>query len=747
MAYTPLRVRTHASLGRSTLTDAAVATWAKAHGVPAVGVAEYNTFAGALETAKRLAKDGVQPLTGITQTLIRGDATGDLTLFARDAVGYKALLRASNAQTLANAKGPLAWDDWRTAVAGAEDRIVVLTGGHAGFAAASIGAVLADLADFPFVFVEIERDEETSRSGENVLVAAAAAAKRPLVATTQMVAASTASRKAHEVYMGIVGKTYLADPARPRLVDGTWLCDEAAFRARFADMPEAVDATNTVAALCAWKIAGSAPRMPRFPFVENEDTALAAQAREGLELRLMAARASLIELDEAAYAPRLEREIALIRQMGFSGYFLIVADFIGWARAQGIPVGPGRGSGAGSLVAYALGITDIDPLPFGLLFERFLNPDRVSLPDFDIDFGQARRDEVIAYVRRRYGETHVSHIGTWGVLQARAAVKAVGRVMGVPYPVVERFASMIPQNPTDPISLQEAMESEGLSAELVKADASVVEMFDVARQVEGLFNYMSTHAAGVVIAGAELDDQVPLHRDESGALVTSFSMKPVEDSGLVKFDFLGLKNLDIIAETLDFVEALDGERPNLDALAYQDSATYQMLAEGDGFGVFQVESGGMRRAMRELQVDSIQDFIALISLYRPGPMDQIATYAAVKRGEQEPAYPHTACADVLRETQGVMVYQEQVMEISRTLAGYSLGEADLLRRAMGKKVKSEMESQRERFEKGAAAGWVSVETTDGRTVRLHAQARVALSDGSGTVTLQDALDRALDVAI
>jgi DNA polymerase III subunit alpha len=745
MAYTPLRIRTHASLGLSTLTDTAVAAWAKTTGVPAVGVAEANTFAGALETAKTLAKAGVQPLTGITQSLRRGDSTGDLTLFARDAEGYKALLRASNAKTLANATGALDWNTWRDAMVGAEDRVVVLTGGRSGFA--DTAAVLADLAGFPFVFVEIERDGSGVRSDEAALVAAAVAANRPLVATTPMVAASAASTKAHEVYMGIVGKTYLADPARPTLVAGTWLCDEDTFRARFSDMPEAVDATNAVAALCAWKIAGSAPRMPRFPFVDDEDAALAAQAREGLELRLMAARAALIDLDESAYAPRLEREIALIRSMGFSGYFLIVADFIGWARAQGIPVGPGRGSGAGSLVAYALGITDIDPLPFGLLFERFLNPDRVSLPDFDIDFGQARRDEVIAYVRRRYGETQVAHIGTWGVLQARAAVKAVGRVMGVPYPVVERFAAMIPQNPTDPIRLQEAMEGEGLQAELAKADASVVEMFDVARQVEGLYNYMSTHAAGVVIAGAALDDQVPLHRDESGALVTTFAMKPVEDSGLVKFDFLGLKNLDIVDETLRFVETLDGERPNLDALAYQDSATYQMLAEGDGFGVFQVESGGMRRAMRALQVDSIQDFIALISLYRPGPMDQIATYAAVKRGEQEAAYPHPACADVLKETQGVMVYQEQVMEIAKLLAGYSLGEADLLRRAMGKKVKAEMESQRARFLEGAAAGWVSVETNDGRTLRRHALERVALANGQGTVSLVEAMEQGLEVAL
>jgi len=306
---------------------------------------------------------------------------------------------------------------------------------------------------------------------------------------------------------------------------------------------------------------------------------------------------------------------------------------------------------------------------------------------------------------------------------------------------------MIPQNPTDPISLSEAMAGEGLAAELAKADDSVRAAFDVALKVEGLYAHMSTHAAGVVIADRPLAGEIPLHRDANGMLVTTFAMKPVEASGLVKFDFLGLKNLDTIQETLGFVERLDGDKPNLDALAFQDKATYAMLADGDGFGVFQVESQGMKRAMRALKTDSIDDLIALISLYRPGPMDQIPVYAAVKRGEIAPSYPHPACADILRDTQGVMVYQEQVMEIARTLAGYKLGEADILRRAMGKKDKAEMDSQRARFLEGAAAGWVSVETDDGRTVRVHALQHVPLANGTGTVSLQEAMEQGLDVAI
>lgn len=745
--YVPLRVRTHSSIGSSSLTATTVASWARDAGLVAVGVCESNTFAGALETAKTLKAKGVQPLVGITLRVTHADVTGDIVLFARSEQGYRAILTASNATTMANDAAPLTLEALCLALKDARDEVVVLTGGRTGIIQQQADVVLNHLAEFPHVFVEIERAGTGAHAGEPALIAAACAAGRPLVATSPMLCTGPEAEMAHEVYLAITAKTVLADPTRPRLENGAWLVDEATMRARFADIPEAVNATLTVAQLCRWTIKGAAPKMPRYPFVDNEDTALVAQAKAGLQTRIQEALARDATFNDQAYGPRLERELVLIQKMGFSGYFLIVADFIAWARAQGIPVGPGRGSGAGSLVAYALGITNIDPMPFGLLFERFLNPDRVSLPDFDIDFGQARRDEVIDYVRQRYGADCVAQIGTWAVLQARAAVKAVGRAIGVPYKVAERFAAMIPQNPSEPIGLIEAMQGDVLGAEIGRADDAVRMMFDLAIKIEGLHSHMSTHAAGVVIASKPLDDEVPLHRDDRGVLVTTFGMKPVEASGLVKFDFLGLKNLDIINEALDFVEQLEGQRPDLDALNHADSETYAMLAEGDGFGVFQVESGGMRRAMRALQVDSIRDFIALISLYRPGPMDQIDTYAAVKRGEQDAAYPHPACADILSETQGVMVYQEQVMQIAQRLAGYSLGEADKLRRAMGKKIRSEMEEQREGFVNGAAAGWVEVDTSDGRTVSLHAKALVPLVDGTAMVSLEEALERGLDVAI
>ena len=425
-----------------------------------------------------------------------------------------------------------------------------------------------------------------------------------------------------------------------------------------------------------------------------------------------------------------------------------MADFIAWAKGQDIPVGPGRGSGAGSLAAYALGITDIDPIAFGLLFERFLNPERVSMPDFDVDFAQERRDEVIDYVRGKYGADRVAAIATFGTLQARAVVRDVGRVMQIPYPVVDRFAKMIPHNPANPVGLAEAMEGDALAQELAAADEDIRAMFDIALKLEGLYRHVSTHAAGVIISDRPVAETVPVHLDAGGKLATSFEMKSVEAAGLVKFDFLGLKNLDIIQGAVRFIEATKGTTPDLDALGFEDERTFRDLAQGDGFAVFQLESQGMRRAMCELEVSDIEELIALISLYRPGPMDQISTYAAVKRGERAVSYAHEETREVLEPTHGVMIYQEQVMEIARRLSGYSLAEADLLRRAMGKKIQSEMDAQRERFVRGSGEGWVEVALDDGRTKRVHALAKLPALDGSGRqLTLREAMDEGVEVAM
>jgi DNA polymerase-3 subunit alpha len=393
--------------------------------------------------------------------------------------------------------------------------------------------------------------------------------------------------------------------------------------------------------------------------------------------------------------------------MGFAGYFLIVADFIKWAKAHDIPVGPGRGSGAGSVVAWALTITDLDPLALNLLFERFLNPERVSMPDFDIDFCETRRDEVISYVQQKYGRDKVAQIITFGRLKARAVLKDTGRVLQMSYGHVDRLAKMIPNHPTDPWTLERSLNGVSELAAEYKAEPEVRRLIDLAMKLEGLPRHASTHAAGVVIGDRRLDDLVPMYRDpRSDMPVTQFDMKYVEAAGLVKFDFLGLKTLSVLKEA-ERLLAEQGIEVDFSKLHWEDEEVYELLQRGDTVGVFQLESEGMRRTLAAVRPTSFGDIIALVSLYRPGPMDNIPMFGDRKNGRAEIAYPHPMLEEVLKETYGIFVYQEQVMQAAQVLAGYSLGEADLLRRAMGKKIQSEMDAQRARFVEGCKANDIS----------------------------------------
>jgi DNA polymerase-3 subunit alpha len=392
----------------------------------------------------------------------------------------------------------------------------------------------------------------------------------------------------------------------------------------------------------------------------------------------------------------------VIAGMNYAGYFLIVADFIQWAKDHDIPVGPGRGSGAGSLVAWSLKITDLDPLRWGLIFERFLNPERVSMPDFDIDFCQDKRDQVIRYVRDEYGHDRVAAIITFGKLQARAVLRDVGRVLGMPYGQVDRICKLVPNNPAKPVTLAQALESEQLLKEQYSADEEIKRLIDLALQLEGLYRNASTHAAGVVISDRPLDELVPLYRDtdnKESLPATQFNMKWVETAGLVKFDFLGLKTLTVIEKACELVGR---GKIDIAKIPLDDAPTFKMLAKGDAYGVFQMEGSGMRDILAKLKPNRFEDLIALVALYRPGPMDDIPTYISVKNGQEKPDYLHPSLKPILEETYGIMVYQEQVMQIARVLSGYSLGGADLLRRAMGKKIQSEMDAQRTLFVEGAA---------------------------------------------
>ena len=590
---------------------------------------------------------------------------------------------------------------WRAAPRGPVGRL--LAEGQAEAAE----AVLSELAAaFPNrLYVELMRhgtaDEARSEPG---LIELAYRHGLPLVATNDVYFPDRDFYEAHDALLCIAQGTVVADADRKRLTRSHYFRPAAEMRDVFADLPEACDNTLVIARRCAFIPQPRQPILPAFPSAEgiDEETALRRAALAGLDARLAALG---LEEEESAkpYRDRLEFELDTIIGMGFAGYFLIVADFIQWAKREGIPVGPGRGSGAGSVVAWALTITDLDPLRFGLLFERFLNPERVSMPDFDIDFCQDRRDEVIRYVQQKYGRDRVAQIITFGKLQARAVLRDVGRVLAMPYGQVDRLCKLVPNNPAHPVTLEQALAAEPALQQQRDTDESVARLITIALKLEGLYRHASTHAAGVVIGDRPLTELVPLYRDpRSDIPVTQFNMKWVELAGLVKFDFLGLKTLTVLARTLELLAAR-GVELDLSALPLDDPAAYELLARGDTVGVFQVEGAGVRDMLRKLRPDRFEDIIAANALYRPGPMENIPRYIAVKHGEEEPDYLHPALEGILKETYGVMTYQEQVMQIAQVLAGYSLGSADLLRRAMGKKIPSEMEAQRQLFFEGAAA--------------------------------------------
>ncbi|HZK99661.1 MAG TPA: DNA polymerase III subunit alpha, partial [Caulobacteraceae bacterium] len=560
-------------------------------------------------------------------------------------------------------------------------------------------------------YIELQRHGLAGQAAaEPHLVAWAYANDAPLAATNDVHFARAETWRAHDALLCIADGAFVDQEDRRRVTPEHWFKSADDMRRLFADLPEACDNTLEIARRCAFMVKKRDPILPRFPTSagRSEDEELAEQAREGLRNRLAAAPPPD---GEGPYWARLEREIGVIQSMGFAGYFLIVSDFMKWAVAHDIPVGPGRGSGAGSAVAWSLLITGIDPLRFGLLFERFLNPERISMPDFDIDFCQERREEVITYVQEKYGAGRVAQIITFGTLQARAVLRDVGRVMQLPLGQVDRLAKMIPNNPANPTTLAQAIEIEPRLQAARRDEEAVAQVLDVALQLEGLYRNASTHAAGVVIADRPLTELVPLYRDPRSSLpATQFNMKWVESAGLVKFDFLGLKTLTVLHRAVGHLERR-GAGLALDQLPLDDPATYELISSGHTVGVFQMEGQGMRDTLRKLRPSSVEEITALISLYRPGPMDSIDEYVDCKMGRRPVAIlPGLEAA--LADTYGVIVYQEQVMQIAQILAGYSLGEADLLRRAMGKKKKEEMDQQRARFLTGAAAHGLAARDAD-----------------------------------
>jgi DNA polymerase III subunit alpha len=724
--YVPLRTHSPYSIAEGAAWPKELAQWAKANTVPAVGVADTSSLAGVFSIKESLVKSGVQPLQGV-QLSVRhaaaegvGDETSTLVLYARSEKGFGAICKLLSKAMLDDGSIPLkaladpeATEDCWVLTGGKNgpvDKALALRTGGKDKAATRLKSLHAMLGNK--LWVELQRQTPQDIPRTQTLANLATTAGIPVVATHEAWYTTPDFKEAHDALLCIAQNLTIDHQDRRKTDPAGHLLTPADMRALFADVEDAVDATLTFAQQCNWVAKEHKPMLPAFPgLATDESTALYTWAREGLAKRL-----ETVEFDaetgrtahghdRQTYLDRLEYELGVIASMGFPGYFLIVSDFIQWSKDNGIPVGPGRGSGAGSIVAWALRITDLDPLRYGLYFERFLNPERVSMPDFDIDFCQERREKVIQYVKDRYGNSRVSQIGTYGKLQARAVLRAAGRVLQIPYPVVDRYSKMIPNNPAHPTSLPDAMAMEPLASAIAQADPNILRMFAIAQKLEGLYAHASTHAAGVVIGDRPIGDIVPVFKDDHGATVTGYDMKAVEKAGLVKFDFLGLKTLDIIEGTIGMAEKM-GHSIDLDRIGTEDPDTYAMLRKGDAFGVFQLESAGMRKAMLQIQPTCIEDIIALVALYRPGPMENIPHYAAVKQGEMDAEYLHPLMRETLAETHGIIVYQEQVMKLAQDMAGYSLGGADLLRRAMGKKIKAEMDAQEAVFRKGAAANGI-----------------------------------------
>ncbi|MES2272501.1 MAG: DNA polymerase III subunit alpha [Pseudomonadota bacterium] len=730
--FVPLRVFSCYTMLDGAIEPKAIAKQAKALGFPAVALTDRNGLYAAMAFSDACKSEGVQPIVGAMLGVARPGRPANappvhdwLAIYAQDSAGYDnlcALVSMAHLDRPIEEQAHVSLDD----LVGRTDGLIALTAGGEGalarlFAEGQPDAAFA-YADrlqllFPDrLYVEIVRRlDAIEGKSEADLLDLAYVRDLPLVATNPTCFAEPHFHPAHDVMLCIADSAYVDSDDRRKSSPDAWMKPAAEMKRLFEDLPEALANTLVVAQRCAVLAPKRKPILPSLAGdLRGEEIQLRADATSGLEMRLRKMVAihegtDVSSLDGDAlrvrfpeYFTRLEFELNIIVQMGFPGYFLIVADFIKWAKTNDIPVGPGRGSGAGSVVAWALTITDLDPLQLGLLFERFLNPERVSMPDFDIDFCETRRGEVIRYVQAKYGTDHVAQIITFGKLKARAVLKDTGRVLQMSYGQVDRLAKLVPNHPTDPWTLDRTLNGVVEFAQEYKNDAQVRRLIDLALKLEGLPRHSSTHAAGVVIGDRPLQELVPLYRDpRSDMPVTQFDMKYVEGAGLVKFDFLGLKTLSVLQKAVQLL-AKRGVVIDLETLLWDDEAVYELLQRGDTVGVFQLESEGMRKTLAAVKPTNFGDIIALVSLYRPGPMDNIPMFGRRKNGQEAILYPHDLLQPILEETYGIFVYQEQVMQAAQILAGYSLGDADLLRRAMGKKIKAEMDAQRERFVSGCA---------------------------------------------
>ena len=718
--------KTEYSLSEGALPISRIAELCQSFQMPAVGISDTNNMFGALEFSERISQVGVQPIVGcnikiktpkeyLHENIQNNDMYFFLNIYSKNEKGYENLLKLMSTSYMTdNVNAYLSIDELKKY----NDGLIVLSGGNNSILAHSNDSYTTSqsslfIQDFKKIFkdnfyIEIQRlGKSNYRLNENSILNLANDHHVPLVATNDVYFEGPEYYEAHDALMCIEKKLYVSQLDRNKLSSEHYFKSQEEMSELFIDLPEAINNTLEIAQRCSHRPNTKMPILPVFDKdLDKEKMLLNKLSCDGLTKRLDFKFKQEHQTTEDQkkitqhYQQRLDKELNIITNMKYEGYFLIVSDFIKWAKNNDIPVGPGRGSGAGSLVAWCLEITDLDPIKFGLIFERFLNPERVSLPDFDIDFCRDGRDKVLEYVHKKYGNHNVAQIITFGKLQARAVIRDVGRVLGIPYGQVDYLCKLMPFDPSRPMTLQKYIDEEPKLSEEAARDEKVKQLLDISLKLEGLKRHVSIHAAGVVISKDNIYQDVPLYSDpESNIYLTQFDMKWVENAGLVKFDFLGLKTLTLIDKCIKIIQSSNPQF-NIDKIDIEDKKTYELLSTGETTGIFQLESAGMKETLKQLKPDKFEDIIAIVALYRPGPMANIPAYIERKHEREKPDYIHPLLENLLKETYGVVIYQEQVMGVARELSGYSDGEADLLRRAMGKKIQKEMNAQKQRFVDG-----------------------------------------------
>ena len=735
--YNHLKIHTQYSICEGAIKIDDLQDFSKSNKIQSLGLCDTSNLCGALEFAEKISKVGTQPIIGTQINFKYGDTIGLLPLFSLNEEGYKRIIKLSSLSYLENDELSDPHLDFEELLEDNE--------GVALFSGTIFGLFgkLFDKGKFSEIddmykkikskyndrfYLEIQRHNDQNELGfEKFNLKKSLEIEIPIIATNEVFYLDKDMHEAHDALICIGNKSYVNEKNRIKLSNQHYFKTNSEMTELFADLPEALENNYNFPLRCNFRPLFSNPVLPNISSEKggNADDVLKKDSLHGLRIKfdkIFGIKSNELKNNKKylSYKDRLDHELSIIIEMKYSSYFLIVSDYIKWAKSNDIPVGPGRGSGAGSLVAWCLSITDVDPIKFNLIFERFLNPDRISMPDFDIDFCEEKRDLVFEYLTKKYKDS-VAHIITFGKLKARMVIRDVGRVLGLPYGFVDSISKMIPFDPSRPQSLSQCIAGEPRLQKLVNEDSRVKKLTDLSLKLEGLNRNVATHAAGVVIADKKLTEVVPLYKDASANLLlpsTQFDMYSAENAGLVKFDFLGLKTLTVINNTQKLIKKFDKDF-NIENISYEDQKVFDLLSSGNTVGLFQVESAGMREALVQMKPNHIEDIIALVALYRPGPMSNIPTYNDCKHGRQTPDYLHPLLEDILKPTYGVIIYQEQVMQIAQKLSGFTAGQADLLRRAMGKKKRAELEKQKQGFIAGALKNGIAKDVAAGIFLKIE----------------------------